>query len=354
MKRVLTIVAVAVVLIGCSQNELLIPRTEVTFGPSTVSTKALINPWGSENGEISFPEAESFAVSAIVDDNPNNFLMNNVVIENKEGEWKAASDNVYLWPEKGTVDFYAYYPYSADNAELKMVNETFRWNLANVNLGSTIGEQADPLVATTNDQIATEMPIVKMVFKHISSQVVVTARDATTRDELKGKIRLKEVRVGGVSVSGDYLDGPEPGKGGVWSNQDNTTEFVLFSGDEYLTQEDRYLSIDSLTSLQDKSALFVVVPTPLKTDVQTISVVYDIDEFTLNGQIYSARPNQKASVSLYDYNKNWEFKAGVRYVYHLGFSMNGANNEIRFEPVVSGWEQEDINDIVFDCFAGKY
>jgi hypothetical protein len=82
--------------------------------------------------------------------------------------------------------------------------------------------------------------------------------------------------------------------------------------------------------------------------------VYDIDEFTLNGQIYSARPNQKASVSLYDYNKNWEFKAGVRYVYHLGFSMNGANNEIRFEPVVSGWEQEDINDIVFDCFAGKY
>ncbi|MBO7260896.1 MAG: fimbrillin family protein [Bacteroidaceae bacterium] len=354
MKRLLTIVATALVLTGCTQHELLVPRAEVTFGPSTVSTKALINPWGAENGEISFPQTESFAVSAIVDDDPENFLMNNVLIENREGEWKAASENVYLWPEKGTVDFYAYYPYSAENARLQLVNETFRWNLSNVNLGSTIGDQIDPLVATTNDQIATEMPVVKMVFKHISSQVVVMARDATTRDELKGKIRLKEVKINGVSIKGDYLDGPEPGKGGEWTNQDHSTEFVLFQGNEYLTEDDRYLNIDQLSDDKENCALFVVVPTPLNTDVQTISVVYDIDEFTLNGQIYSARPDQKASVSLYDYNKNWEFKAGVRYVYHLGFSMNGANNEIRFEPVVSGWEQEDINNIVFDCFAGKY
>ena len=40
---------------------------------------------------------------------------------------------------------------------------------------------------------------------------------------------------------------------------------------------------------------------------------------------------------------------GKRYVFHIGISMDGANNEIMFAPKVEGWVTEDISGITIDA-----
>ena len=64
--------------------------------------------------------------------------------------------------------------------------------------------------------------------------------------------------------------------------------------------------------------------------------------------LHPARSGVTATVVITG-NANNEFACGKRYVYHLGFSLDGVNNEIMFSPTVSGWETEDIDNILFDC-----
>ena len=65
---------------------------------------------------------------------------------------------------------------------------------------------------------------------------------------------------------------------------------------------------------------------------------------------YPATPSQTVSIPLYDrVNAANKFENGKRYVFHLGISLDGANNEIHFSPVVEGWNTEDINGITVDA-----
>ena len=40
-------------------------------------------------------------------------------------------------------------------------------------------------------------------------------------------------------------------------------------------------------------------------------------------------------------------------MFHLGLSLDGANNEIMFAPKVEGWETEDIDGITIDVINSK-
>ena len=344
MKRMNVIAAVAAVvtLTGCAMNEVEFGSNEIQFSAKTISSKALINPTGT-SGSFDFPADLSFGVIAThkVGEAAATTFMNNVEITKETGVWKADTEEPYLWPSAGTLDFYAYHPYSATAAS---ITGGFL-SLTGINLGSSIGNQNDPLVALSKDQIAASRPMVGLAFKHIASQIVISAKDVTTAVSLQGKITLKEVKVNGMKISGDYLDGTTTGKGS-WSNLGSVTSFTVFSGSRVLGTTEDYLSAESFSSASDGSASFVVVPQPVST--QTISVVYDVKAFSCNDTDYPARSGVTATVVITG-NANNEFACGKRYVYHLGFSLDGVNNEVMFSPTVSGWETEDIDNILFDC-----
>lgn len=345
MKRVIVMAAVAAVaLTGCSMNEVEIESGEIQFRANAISTKALINPSGTKDSPA-FPATETFGVVAYYT-NENSVVttfMDKVRISNQDGDWKAESTDPYLWPALGTIDFYAYHPYNATVA----VNTEKRITFKGMNLGNEIGKQNDPLVAMAKDQIAANRPKVGLVFKHIASQIVISATDVTESNLLKGKITLKEVKVNNVKISGDYVDGTTLGKG-TWSNQTNPTTFTVFSGSEQLNSTENYLSANSFSSSLDGSAAFVVVPQTISAGTQTITVKYDVKEFSCNGTDYAAQENKTETVNI-EVNDDNGFLCGKRYVYHLGFSLDGVNKEITFSPVVEGWTNEDINNIVFDC-----
>ena len=355
MKKVIIIAAAIAALAACSKSELSIPQAEaISFAPNALSTKALILPGSDSPEQLAFPTNETFNVFAFaaLDGSTYNYttpLMDDVNISNQGGDWKATT-GTYLWPATGKVDFYAYHPASL-NATFISDEEPKGINLTGVSLGTAIGSQIDPLMATVLAQDATAKPKVNLVFKHITSQIAVMANDATTTETLKGKISIEKVTFKNMHTSGDYTKSTTIGKG-QWSNINTTADFVSFEGSEVLQETESFLSGASFVASLDNSAAFVVIPDNIVTGTaadQAIEVKYSISAYSINGFDYPATPTQTVSIPIYGKVSANKFQNGKRYVFHIGISLDGANNEIMFSPVVEGWETEDISGITIDA-----
>lgn len=355
MKRIFLLATAALMFAACSKNEFTVPaNSPIDFAPNALTTKALILPDSNSPEQLAFPTTESFNVYAFaaLDGSSYNYatpLMDDVNISNQGGDWKATT-GTYLWPATGTVDFYAYYPGSL-NATFDSATEPKGINLTGVSLGTAIGSQIDPLVATTLAQMAASKPTVNLVFKHITSQIAVTAFDATTTESLKGKISIEKVTFKNLHTSGDYTKSTTIGKG-AWSNINTTADFVSFQGSEVLQETESYLSGASFVASIDNSAAFVVIPDNVVTGTaadQVIEVQYSIAAYTINGFDYPATPTQTVNIPIYGKISANKFQNGKRYVFHIGISLDGANNEIMFSPLVEGWDTEDISGITIDA-----
>ena len=355
MKKVIYIAAAVLAMAACSKNDFNAPeKAEMTFAPNALLTKALILPDSDSPEQLAFPTTESFNVwgFAALDGSTYNYttpLMDDVNISNQGGDWKATT-GTYLWPATGKVDFYAYYPGSL-NATFVSDSEPKGINIAGVSLGTAIGSQIDPLVAAVLAQDAIAKPTVKLVFKHITSQIAVMAMDATTTETLKNKISIEKVVFKNMKTSGDYTKSTTIGKG-AWSNINTKADFVSFEGSEVLATTESFLSGSTFVSSIDNSAAFVVIPENIVTGTaedQVIEVQYSIAAYTINGFDYPATPTQTVTIPLYGRVSSNKFQNGKRYVFHIGISLDGANNEIMFSPVVEGWENEDISGITIDA-----
>lgn len=352
MKKMFFIAAAAVAsMTACTNVEIATPENnEISFQTMTVSTKALVLP-DKNLGEINpLPTTAQFGVFAFVNADYDTPLMNDVTIgcdATSNNTWKALGTTTYIWPASGNVDFYAYYPASVAGTFDKTTEKV---KMTGVDLGSIIGDQVDPLVAVTKGQIAEEKPLVKLVFKHTASQILVSAYDATTTPNLQGNIVIKNVKFNNVFTKGDYTDGTTSGKG-TWTNQSAAANFEVFSGEENLPvgeENESYLSQGSFTNAIDNNSAFVIVPEDVDPTQQTITVVYDVLPFVNGGYTFAKQENKTVTFSLKDQVKDNRFKPGVRYVFHLAFTLDKANNEIIFAPQVDGWETEDINTILID------
>ena len=354
MKKLVFLAAAIVALAACTKTEIAVDQTAISFTPNALATKALILPDGNAGTQVGFPTSESFNVFAFADldgsgTNYTTPLMDDVNISYQGGDWKATT-GTYLWPATGTVDFYAYYPASV-NATFDATADPKGLKLTGISLGTVIGSQIDPLVGYTLAQIAANKQPVSLVFKHITSQIAVTAFDATTTTSLQGKISIEKVVFKNMKTSGDYQDGTTSGKG-IWSNINTNSSFTSFSGSEVLATTESYLSSGSFISSIDNSAAFVVVPDYVVTGTsadQAIEVTYSIAAYSINGFDYPATASQTVSIPLYNRVSGNKFQNGKRYVFHIGISLDGANNEIMFSPVVDGWETEDITGITVDA-----
>ena len=382
MKKILVIAAAALAFAACTKSEVFAPAAaEIDFTPNALTTKALILPDSNSPEQLAFPTGESFNVFAFADldgtesqyvTNYGQPLMNDVNISYQNGDWKATpvldpvtgENKVYLWPATGTVDFYAYYPGTL-TAVFDSLSNPKHLKLSGISLGTAVGSQIDPLVASTLGQIAKNKPKVGVVFKHITSQIAATAYDATTTKSLRGKISIEKVVFKNMKTSGDYTEGTTVGKG-AWDNINTVTNFTSFQGREVLDTLESYLSAGAFSASLDNNAAFVIVPETvvdtLTANYQAIEVTYSIAAYTINGFNYPATPSRTIEIPLYDKIFNTTnnnkivdntFKNGKRYVFHLGLSLDGANNEIMFAPKVEGWETEDIDGITIDVINSK-
>ena len=355
MKKVILFATAIAALVSCAKSEVVMEEgSPISFSPNALKTKALILPDGNAGTQQDFPTTETFNVFAFADINDGNGvnyatpLMNDVNISYQNGDWKATT-GTYLWPATGSVDFYAYYPGSL-NTTFDSANNPKGVSITGIELGTTVGNQIDPLVANILAQISANKPKVSLVFKHITSQIAVTAFDATTTNTLKGKISIEKVVFKNMKTSGDYREGTTTGKG-QWTNINTKADFTSFLGSEVLADTESYLSDGGFIAAIDNSAAFVVIPEDIVNtgDVQALEVSYSIAAYSINGFDYPATPTQTVTIPLYGKVTANKFQCGKRYVFHLGISLDGANNEIMFSPKVEGWETEDISGITIDA-----
>ena len=354
MKKSYIFAAAVLALAACSKSNVETVEAPISFAPNALSTKALILPDSNSPEQLAFPTSESFNVWGFAALDGTNYdyatpLMNDVNISNQGGDWKATT-STYLWPATGKVDFYAYYP-STLNATFDSATEPKGINITGVSLGTAIGSQIDPLVACVLAQDAASKPTVQLVFKHITSQIAVMAKDATTTETLKGKISIEKVTFKNMKTSGDYTRSTTIGKG-AWSNINTKADFVSFQGSEVLQTSESFLSGASFSAAIDNSAAFVVIPENVVTGTsedQIIEVQYSIAAYSINGFDYPATSTQTVEIPLYGRVSANKLQNGKRYVFHLGISLDGANNEIMFSPVVAGWETENIEGITIDA-----
>lgn len=348
MKKILVIAAAALAFAACTKSEVNAPEaSDINFAPNALGTKALILP--SENDNAAFPETETFNVFAFADVDGTGYdyahpLMNNVNVSHQSGDWKATT-GTYLWPATGTVNFYAYYLGAQTNATVTFdsANDPKGLNIVGINLGNQIGEQNDPLVASTLGQTKQRVGI---VFKHITSQIAVTAKDATETGGLQSKLSILSVVFKSMNTTGDYREGTTVGKG-TWSNVNGASNFTSFSGSEVLSTTESFLSAGSFAAAIDNSAAFVIIPSDVTT-TQVIEVKYSYPAFTWNDFDYPAA-TKTVTIPIADKISGGKFMNGKRYVFHIGISMDGVNNEILFSPSVDGWETVDINGITIDA-----
>ena len=359
MKKIVIIAAAVVALAACTKSESFFKAdpNAISFAPNALSTKSLILPDSDSPEQLAFPEGEAFIVYAFADlDGAGNAyetnyvtpLMDSVEVSHQGGDWKATT-GTYLWPATGSVDFYAYYP-GTITASFDTASDPKGLSLTGISLGTSVGSQIDPLVASTLAQLAASKPTVSLVFKHITSQIAVTAFDATQTASLKGKITIERVVFNNMKTSGDYHEGTTIGKG-QWSSINTTTNFTSFSGSEVLAESESYLSAGSFCAAIDNSAAFVVIPENIVSGAgaQSIDVTYSIAAYSINGFDYPATPSQTVNIPLYGKVSANKLQNGKRYVFHIGISLDGANNEIMFAPVVEGWDTEDISGITIDA-----
>ena len=128
--------------------------------------------------------------------------------------------------------------------------------------------------------------------------------------------------------------------------------FTSFSGSEVLSTTESYLSAGSFIAAIDNSAAFVTIPDNIVTGTaadQSIDVTYSIAAYTINNFDYPPTPSQTVRIPLYGRVSANKFQNGKRYIFHIGISLDGANNEIMFSPQVEGWETEDIAGITIDA-----
>lgn len=354
-KSIIFAAAAALVLAACTKTDqsALYSNQEMVFSPNALTTKALILPDSNSPENLDFPTTETFNVFAFsaLDGSTYDYaapLMNDVNISYQGGDWKATT-GTYLWPNSGTVDFYAYHPGSL-TAVFDNASEPKGLQFTGINLGNTVGSQIDPLVASTISITATTKPKVGLVFKHITSQIAVTAFDATSTAALQGKISIESVVFNNMKTTGDYREGTTIGKG-LWTNPGGNTNFVSFLGSEILQTTESFLSGGSFAASIDNSAAFVVIPVDVINAAggQSIDVTYSIAAYSINGFDYPATPSQTVTIPLYNKISGNKFQNGKRYVFHLGLSLDGANNEIMFSPMVTGWDTEDITGITVDA-----
>lgn len=329
MKKFLAMaIAVAAVLTGCVKNETFAPANEIQFKNFALSNKALV-------ADGAFATTLTFGVEMYKA--ADNNLWDEGKVEYKDSSYWGFNPAKF-WPtEAGTpveLNFFAYYPYGATVA----CDTDKGISITGADLGTTIGNQTDYLLAPVAGPYKVQAAAVGVAFQHISSLLLFSAQDITLIEDLKEKVTINSITVKGVSTSGDYANKEADAVAGTWTpdTAGNLPTITLNAPVK--------LAGAALTTTASNPVL--VVPTALTEGTQVVDIVYSVAAYTYGGQNFDAKPNQTTTVNLKAGSiDKWE--QGKKYVYTIKFNLT-EELEIKFAPTVTDWTAGGSEDLTVD------
>lgn len=336
MKKILAIaVMAAAMLTSCVKNEIVSPAGEINFKDFMVSTKALVH-------DANLPTTYTFGAFALYtgkyeggagETAPDAIYINDLEVAYKTSYWGFKEKPMY-WPTNTAdeLDFYAYFPYNATVADWDDVNDCVKLTAAN--LGTTLGDQTDWMIAAKEVGRSSDNGEVPVAFRHITSMLVFNAYDATSDDRYDELVTIKKIEVKQAAYTGDYT-------ANTWAADDGSRADVVVYDDA--TGVAVPLTTPANVTTATSGAL-IVVPENVQAATKFI-VTYDIAESA--DHVYEAATGKTVEIAVNGLNGTWE--AGKKYVYTIKFDLvNGANEhlqEIIFEqPTVSPWVEEAVGE----------
>lgn len=336
MKKILAIaVMAAAVLTSCVKNEIVSPAGEINFKDFMVSTKALVLP--GETGVANLPTTYTFGAFALYtgtyesvtgETAPDAIYINDLEVAYKTSYWGFAAQPMY-WPtnKADKLDFYAYYPYNAAVADWDDVNNCVKLTAAN--LGTTLGDQTDWMIAAKEVGRNSDNGEVPVAFRHITSMLVFNTIDATPDTRYQNLVTIKKIDVVDAAYAGNYTNN-------TWTADGASRTTVAVMNHNH--------GVGTTTSnvTTATSGALIVVPEDVQAATKFV-VTYDIAESA--DHVYEAATGKTVEIAVNGLNGTWE--AGKKYVYTIKFDLvNGANEhlqEIIFEqPTVSPWVEEVV------------
>lgn len=307
----------AVALTSCSiENEVITPDEEITFKNFTLSSKAILTNFPTDG-------SETFGVYATDDGGEFVGAADDEVSYKDLGSYWGWTE-AKKWSEvDGNMTVYPYYPANAD-----ITLSEGALDITGADLGENAGSQVDYMIGepTTGwnktDHTGTTIPV---VFSHITSMIDINIIDNTSIDEWKNKITVTKVSVNGCHTEGNYK-----GSTKKWTTTDDAGSFA------------HWTSTTLVSGTNTAMADFLIVPVEL-TDDQTLEITYDIAAYASRDAVIGATQTYKFKDLKDSYSNDiTKFEAGKKYVYNIVFNLDDTDDEIKFNPSISNWDEVNV------------
>ncbi len=400
MKKVLTAAILAVTtcaFIGCTKNEV----RSISDNPQAVrflplngkhSTKAMVNgttypadlPFGTlayylpskKNWKNNRAEATLYIpISKVVNPNPSTTTSGSV--------WEVEG-KTYYWPKSGSLTFFAYSPFSyqeAGGGDLNIESLSGNDGIQIVDYDVDAHQDTDFMVAdiamdkTANEanpgsSLYTGVPV---VFRHKLSQIVginfqtvdknLVAKDyANHHSEAAGDLqagdvvfKLKKVEVRNLFTKGyyGYTSTNASQVAEHWNNLDTKKDYIWFNNDtpEAFTNNTTF-DLKYNTQVANRNDYLLVLPqplispgatTPAGTDYPLIHIEYQVLTYT-DGTNYSTE-DVSENVYLYDiHNKATAIEMNKKITYN--FKINLEDRKIYWAPSVAEWDNVTYDGVI--------
>ena len=376
MKKVILLTActAAVLLSGCSDNELASvgagtgTSAQNAIGFHVVGNQAETRATPITPGNITTTDFNVFAYKnnngadgdIFMGDNGLDHGLEGVTIKYKNDKWDYDNPaDLHYWPKDGSLNFYAVSPASIPEGvtlyswDIKKETKTITYTCFDEYNLSKGNSNPDVMYAIAKDQKqSTKAGMVNLNFKHILSQVVFQAKTVNSDME----VYIKDIKIKNFVAGGTFTiptDGSSPSQsnwalGEVWK----LTAFTVIKKSD---ADPIKITGTEATDISSKTPMLFV-----PQSLQTWDVAHNITEASAKGESYliiNCKIKQKNDYlhgsqikyeTLYvPFGTSWQ--PGKRYVYTLIFG-GGYNDQglpilkpINFEAETTNWVEDSKN-----------
>jgi len=328
MKKIFYIATVAALaLVSCSKNN----EIDLTKGDDVLitynavagmNTKALVE-------SSAYPTDGSVTFGTIVKDQDGNTYIKQqeVTYDTDLSTFNTAVD--YYWPKSSstTLNFYAYSPFGI-SVELDEENVQDGFKITGYDVAANQDKDvmiAEEQTGLTSKSAANGENGVSTIFHH-KLALLKAINVNLDKEYSSATIKVKEIKLGGISHKGDFTNTEEGKHVGAWTATTDTTIVSLFSGE---TEVEKVK--DDVDALNIKATLgydyYLLLPQTV-TENQTLYVSYTIE----NASEYTEPVNVKIPLNKI-FTSNIEINK--KYTVTLTFGLD----QILWDASVTDWEE---------------
>ena len=347
-----------------NDNEAVLTQAEnsqpITFEVAKykASSRAENDAQSQNTGYTAFPTNQFFGTFAYKAESVNgshSLFMDNEKVGYVNNAWMALG-GVYMWPDKGHVDFISYYPYSEDGDSAPVVGDVNDGDNNKLSFNSYQVGQVDLMYSDkahlqTHNYTTYGHSGVPTLFRHalakLNFQVAAKYLVGNETDvQTKWAILVESIKLNSLYGMGSlHLQTTSPSTAGTtqWTIAnyvEGAAKIWSPEGDATVNQEWKVAAgqpLDTELTIFADASDFYVLPQTFGNKLQSVSIKYYIINKNETSPDYNEPQERNKTLYFYDYSKMvsaWEIGKNITY----NIIIDPQGDIINFDPAVSDWE----------------